>query len=70
VLLAIYQVNTIIYYLILHFFFILIFIVCATCTTTDHGPAGHEFSPLNDAGKSIKEEEEEKKNLLLYISIQ
>ncbi|CAF1408576.1 unnamed protein product [Adineta ricciae] len=24
--------------------------ICSTCTTTDHGPAGHEFTPLNDAG--------------------
>jgi tripartite motif-containing protein 2/3 len=24
--------------------------ICTTCTTTDHGPAGHEFAPLNDAG--------------------
>lgn len=28
-------------------------IVCATCTTTDHGLAGHDYAPLNDAGKSI-----------------
>ncbi len=26
-------------------------LVCTTCTTTDHGRAGHEFVPLNDAGK-------------------
>jgi hypothetical protein len=25
-------------------------IVCTTCTTTDHGRAGHDFAPLNDAG--------------------
>jgi hypothetical protein len=27
-----------------------IYVVCTTCTTTDHGRAGHEFVSLNDAG--------------------
>ncbi len=51
-LLAICQVNTIIDYFIYLLFH---FIVCTTCTTSDHGPAGHEYAPLNDAGKSINE---------------
>jgi len=25
-------------------------LVCTTCTTTDHGRAGHDFVPLNDIG--------------------
>jgi hypothetical protein len=38
------------YFIILNFIFSL---VCNTCTTADHGRAGHEFVPLNDAGKEL-----------------
>jgi hypothetical protein len=47
VLLAIYQVKT---KLIFFFFLLNIYVVCTTCTTTDHGRAGHDFVSLNDAG--------------------
>lgn len=31
---------------------VLFLVVCSTCTTTDHGPAGHEYAPLSDAGRN------------------
>jgi hypothetical protein len=49
------------------------FIVCATCKTTDHGPAGHELAPLNDAGKErrrAKVKNNDKRNVALLGSHQ
>jgi hypothetical protein len=67
VLLAICQVNT---NNLLPYPHLLIFtfsIVCTTCTTTDHGPAGHEFAPLNDAGKCSEEEKHTHTHLVSYL---